>query len=158
MMFILKVASALNKARVPYAIVGGHAVSLHGAVRGTVDVDLITRWSLENLIRIQSALMEIELSPRLPINPENLFHSRDEYVKNKNLVAWNFINSDNPTEQVDVVITYDLTGVTIREFKIQGETLPVISKKDLIAMKKASGREQDLLDVSALERLDDEKD
>ena len=157
-MFILKVASALNKAQVPYAIVGGCAVSLHGAIRGTVDVDLITRWNLENLTRIQNALMEMGLSPRLPITPKKLFRSRKEYVKNKNLVAWNFINSDNPTEQVDVVITYDLTGVTIREFVIQGETLPVISKKDLIAMKKASGREQDLLDVSALERLDDEKD
>ena len=157
-MFILKVASALNKAQIPYAVVGGCAVSLHGAVRGTIDIDLITQWNLENLTRIKNVLMEIGLSPRLPLTPEKLFHARKEYVKNKNLIAWNFINHDNPTEQVDVVITYDLTGVTIKEFKIQGESLPVISKKDLIAMKKESGREQDLLDVSALERLNDEKD
>ena len=41
--FLLKVASTLNKSQVPYAIVGGQAVALHGAVRGTIDIDLITK-------------------------------------------------------------------------------------------------------------------
>ena len=33
-----RVCTALNRASVRYAVVGGHAVALHGAVRGTVDI------------------------------------------------------------------------------------------------------------------------
>ena len=147
----------MNKSNVPYAIVGGQAVALHGAIRGTIDIDLVIQWNLENVKTIQKILMGIGLTPKLPITPENLFRFREEYIKNKNLIAWNFINNNDPTEQVDIIITADLSGISIKEFKIQGETLPVISKKDLISMKKKSGREQDLLDISALEGLNDEK-
>ena len=35
-----KVCAALAQAKLRFAIVGGHAVALHGAVRGTVDIDL----------------------------------------------------------------------------------------------------------------------
>jgi hypothetical protein len=40
-MFILKVVKALNAYKVHYAVVGGYAVALHGAVRGTVDLDFL---------------------------------------------------------------------------------------------------------------------
>jgi len=42
-MFILRVIEALKGHRVAYAIVGGYAVALHGAVRGTVDIDIIVK-------------------------------------------------------------------------------------------------------------------
>src|SRR2546425_736792 len=42
-MLLLRVARAFDRARLPYALVGGFAVALHGAVRGTVDVDLVIR-------------------------------------------------------------------------------------------------------------------
>jgi hypothetical protein len=35
-----RVCRKLSKCNVPYAIVGGHAVALHGAVRSTIDIDL----------------------------------------------------------------------------------------------------------------------
>ena len=152
-MFILKVASTLEKHKIPYAIVGGHAVALHGAVRGTLDIDLITSWTLENLISIKNALAEIGLTLRLPITPKDLFQFRDEYIKNKNMLAWNFVNLDNPTEQVDVIITHDCSEVSVQRFEINGQTLTVIAKKDLIAMKKASGRKQDIEDAQALEKM-----
>ena len=42
-MFIHEVCAVLAKAKVPYAIVGGYAVALHGVMRGTVDVDVVIR-------------------------------------------------------------------------------------------------------------------
>ena len=152
-MFILKVASILDKYEIPYAIVGGNAVCLHGAVRGTIDIDLITVWTLENLTSINAALKEIGLIPKLPITPKQLFQLKDEYLKNKNMLAWNFINPNKPMEQVDVIITIDCAEVSTQKFKLNGQTLSVISKKDLIAMKKASGREQDIEDIRALENI-----
>ena len=40
-MFYENVFKELNKAQVKYAVVGGLGVSLHGAVRGTIDLDII---------------------------------------------------------------------------------------------------------------------
>ena len=154
-MFILKVSSALEAHGVPYAIVGGHAVALHGAVRGTLDIDLLTELELKNLKLIERALGEIGLRPRLPITPEDLLNSRDEYIKERNLVAWNFVNPDDPTEQVDVLIISTLGDVSVEKIALEGKTLNIISKKDLIAMKEASGREQDTWDVNALRSLDE---
>lgn len=154
-MFILKVSKVLDKYKVPYAIVGGHAVALHGAVRGTIDIDFITKWSLNNLVTIEKALNEIGLYSRLPITPDDLYNFKDEYIKNKNLIAWNFINPNDPSEQIDVVITFDLKNTSVKRIKVKGQTLNIISKKDLIKMKRQSGRDQDLIDIEALEKLDE---
>ncbi len=43
MTFLNQICNALQTNRVRYALVGGYAVALHGAVRGTVDVDALKR-------------------------------------------------------------------------------------------------------------------
>jgi hypothetical protein len=37
-MLLLRVAAALDAAKVPYSVLGGHAIAPHGVVRGTVDI------------------------------------------------------------------------------------------------------------------------
>ena len=154
-MFILKVSTILDKYNIPYAIVGGHAVALHGAIRGTIDIDFITKWDVKNLILIEKAFKEINLFAKLPITPKDLFEFKDDYIKNKNLIAWNFINPDDPSEQVDIMTAFDLKNFSVKKIHIKGNTLNVVSKKDLIKMKKISGRKQDILDIEALEKLDE---
>jgi hypothetical protein len=44
-----KVFSNLNEANISYAVVGGLAVSLHGATRGTIDLDLVISLDLQSL-------------------------------------------------------------------------------------------------------------
>lgn len=156
-MFVLRVIDQLKKHKIQYALVGGHAVALHGAVRGTVDVDFIVRWKLDNLQKCELALGELGLISRHPINSTDIFKFRDEYIKNRNLIAWNFINPNDPTEQVDIIITHDLHKQQTKTIKIQGKELVLLGKEDLIKMKKQSGRQQDLFDIDALLRLDDEK-
>jgi len=53
-MFVLKIVSTLKKAKVSYALVGGYAVALHGAVRGTLDVDLILRFQERHFVAAQA--------------------------------------------------------------------------------------------------------
>ena len=60
-MFIGCVCTALNDANVLYAIVGGYAVCLHGAIRGTIDIDIAIYWNLENLEKAEFALKKIGL-------------------------------------------------------------------------------------------------
>ena len=154
-MFIKKVVSQLEKHKVPYALVGGYAVALHGAVRGTVDVDFVISWSLKNLKSVELSLGEMGLKSRLPINAENVFEFREKYIKEKNLIAWNFFNPNNPLEIVDVIILYDLQKNMIKKIDMKGKKINILAKKYLIEMKKSSGRKQDLIDVRALEQLDE---
>ena len=85
-MFLFDVVKKLEEFEVPYAIVGGHAVALHGAIRGTVDIDFITEWQLENLQKIELVMAELGLIPRLPITSIDLFKNRDTYILEKNLI------------------------------------------------------------------------
>jgi len=153
MSFLSRVCEALADHGLRYALVGGHAVALHGAVRGTVDVDIALAWNLDTLEGAERALTELGLVSRLPVHAEDVFRFRDEYVRNRNLVAWNFYNPNNAAEQVDIVITYDLAGKRRQRVSTADGPVHILSRKDLIAMKQASGRPQDLEDADALERL-----
>lgn len=153
MTFLSRISKALDAAGVRYAVVGGYAVALHGAVRGTVDIDLVLRWTLRDLEAAEAALSGIGLVSRLPVAADSVFRFRDEYIRNRNLIAWNFYNPQDLSEQVDIVISEDLKGKRrIRMDTLDGP-VQVLSRKDLVAMKRASGRPQDLADVEALEKL-----
>ena len=148
-----KVCAALAQARLRFAIVGGHAVALHGAVRGTVDIDVAIPWNRKSLEGAERALTEIGLVSRIPVSANEIFEFRDEYIKNRNLVAWNFYNPNDLSEQVDIIIAYDLKGKRIKQIQLANALVPVLGLKDLIEMKKQSGRPQDIEDVRALEKL-----
>ena len=148
-----RVCTALGEHGVRYAVVGGHAVALHGAVRGTVDIDIALAWNLESLKAAEKALSEIGFVSRLPISADEVFQFRDEYVKNRNLIAWNFYNPDDLTEQVDIVITYDLAGKNVTTMHTTAGSIRVLGRDDLIEMKRASARQQDIEDAKALEKL-----
>ncbi len=148
-----KICGALRDAGVRYAIVGGHAVALHGVVRGTLDIDVVVRWTRATLVRAEAALNAIGLVSRLPVTAREVYDFRDEYVRNRNLTAWNFYNPDDPLEQVDIIITDDLAGKRTKAVALPTGPVRVLSVTDLIAMKRRSGRPQDLEDVRALEKL-----
>ena len=148
-----KFCAALRGAGVRYAVVGGYAVALHGAVRGTVDLDVVLKWNLQSLRGAERALKGLGLVSRLPVSADDVFNFRDEYVARRNLIAWNFYNPRDLSEQVDIIINYDLSGKRTRRMDLAGGPIQVLSLPDLIAMKRNSGRPQDLEDVAALEKL-----
>jgi hypothetical protein len=153
-MFLLRVCDALAAAGVPYAIAGGYAVALHGAVRGTVDVDLVVRLEEASFTRAEEAFKALGLQPRLPVTAAEVFRFREEYIANRNLLAWSFVNPANPAELVDVLIAEDLAECKPVKIMLKGRALRVLSKRDLIRMKTRSARPQDIEDVAALKRLE----
>jgi hypothetical protein len=152
-MFIYRLVGALEKRKVDYAIAGGYAVALHGAVRGTVDIDIVLRFTKKNLLAAEAALRDVGLQSRLPVKGDEVFDFREEYIKNRNLLAWNFINISNPTESVDIILTDDLRNLKTKRIRSGEKTLRVISINDLIKMKEKSNRGQDLEDIKALRSL-----
>lgn len=153
MIFINKVCLELDRHGVRYAIVGGYGVALHGAVRGTIDIDIVVNWDLHTLRKTEKALGSIGLVSRLPINSDDVYHFRDEYINKRNLVAWNFYHPEDISQLVDIIITYDLRGKRRQVWETLEGQIQVLKLPDLIEMKRASGRAQDLEDVKALERL-----
>jgi len=152
-MFINKICHALEQQGVRYAIVGGYAVALHGAVRGTMDVDIAINWNLNSLRKAEEAMKEIGLVSRLPVSAREIFQFREEYINNRNLVAWNFYNPADASQQVDIIITYDLKGKGLQRLDTRSGTLQILGLAELIQMKRESGRPQDIEDVKALEKL-----
>lgn len=153
MSFLQKICAELSAAGLRFAIVGGYAVALHGAPRGTIDIDMVIAWSAENLAIAERVLRGCGLVSSLPIGADDMYRNRDEYVMQKNLVAWNFHNPDRLNEQVDIIVGWHLQEDSI-EYMEHGELrIPVLRRDELIRMKRQSGREQDLQDIDALQRL-----
>lgn len=152
-MFLLEVVNALSKARVPYAVAGGYAVSFHGAVRGTMDIDFVISLKPRQLEAAEQALKSIGLTSRIPVTHVEISQFRKEYIKNKNLFAWGFIDLKDPTRMVDLLLTEDISKQKIVIKRVQGVDVRVLGISSLIKIKKAAGRPQDLEDIRALEKL-----
>ena len=153
MTFLETVCSAFNKAGVDYALVGGHAVALHGAVRGTIDIDFIFKWEREALVAAESALLSLGLVSRLPIDANDVFDFRDEYISKRNLIAWNFYHPKDASQQVDIIINTDLVIADRVSLETPNTTIHLLNKKPLIEMKRLANRPQDIEDIAALEKL-----
>jgi len=149
-MNLKELVKALKNEKINYMIVGGYAVNFHGYSRNTVDIDLVIKFTLSNLKKIEVLLNKMDMVSRLPIDAVSVYKFRDEYIKNRNLIAWNFYNENDPTEQVDILITHDVSDFKSEKFRVGQLECKVISKDDLIKMKKKSGREKDLLDIKEL--------
>lgn len=148
-----KICACFEKYKIPYAIVGGYAVALLGAARGTVNVDFITRLEEQIFVKIEEAFNSLGFLSRLPVTAKDVFAFRREYIEKRNLIAWSFYNPRNPLEIVDIIITENLDDFTTVNRTLDGQKIKVLSKADLIRMKKKSGRPQDLIDIEALEKL-----
>lgn len=153
-MLVLTVAHALKEANVQFAIAGGYAVALHGAVRGTLDLDLVLRLDRQNFVAAAGALRGLRLEPRLPATAEEIFDYRAEYLKHRALRQWDFHGAEDPSQRVDIVLTHDLRALKVELVRDGDLELPVVSRRDLLRMKRESGRPQDLEDARALELLD----
>ncbi|MEM7448847.1 MAG: DUF6036 family nucleotidyltransferase [Myxococcota bacterium] len=152
-MFLREVAISMSSHHVRYALVGGYAVALHGAVRGTVDIDLILTPSEENYVAAHRALEAIGLASRIPVTPSEVFQFRRDYIERRNLIAWSFVDSRDPTRLVDIILTHELKRLKVKKVDLGDIEVPILSKDELIKMKQISNRPQDLEDIQALKRL-----
>lgn len=149
--------AALARHDVAYVIVGGIAVQAHGGQRLTQDLDIATPMASENLKRLEGALRDVDariLGPdgrRSASTPSaTLLGSGDQ---------WHLVT---PHGRLDVIAppahlgSFEELRARALEVALGELTVPVASRKDLLEMKRASGRPQDLEDARLLESLDDE--
>ncbi|HNY77260.1 MAG: hypothetical protein RBS72_02640 [Sedimentisphaerales bacterium] len=135
--------ASFNRHKIEFIVVGGHALAFHGAPHLTGDIDLFIRPTRENAEGILASLGELGF--------ESLTVSADDFTR-----LGNVIQLGVPPTRVDLITS--LTGVSWHKAdadKVPGRygDIPVhfISRDDLIANKKATGRLKDAADLEALD-------
>lgn len=145
----------LQKHAVPFVVIGGHAVNVHGFVRTTEDMDIVFLRTRDSEIRLMAALRELnarwisnDKDPKTGIEIQ-IPVSLD--VVRARPVLW--LISD-----VGFLDVFDhvpgVVGLTPEELIRTAQvvdTIPYASRTALLAMKKAAGRPKDLLDIAELE-------
>lgn len=142
-MFFYQVIETLERNAIPYIITGGYAVALHGYIRKTFDIDIITDNSLEGLIEIEYALRECGLKA-------DKFGAMS-IAKLKDVESsWYFVNPKDETQRVDVHIRHNALTMNSAIKRMQTYQVPIITFEDLIKIKKASKEEKDQIDLKNL--------
>jgi predicted nucleotidyltransferase len=133
----------LSAEGVRFLIVGAYALAVHGYPRATKDIDFFVWATPENAENLIRALMRFG-APIKALSAAD-FSS-----------AGTVFQIGTGPRRIDILTR--ISGVTFEEayanrntVSIEGIEVPVISLKDLIANKRASGRTQDLADIERLE-------
>ncbi len=163
MLDYLAIFKRLNKEGIRYIVVGGIAVNLYGIPRMTYDIDLLLDLEDKNLDRFLRLLKGWGFKPKVPVDIMDFARKdkRKDWIKNKNMKAFNLINPGWAISEIDIVvdspIDYEKGYKRVNHIILHGISIPVISIKDLIKMKAITGRQQDRADIKYLKRLKNEK-
>ncbi|HSI80873.1 MAG TPA: hypothetical protein VK919_09505 [Solirubrobacterales bacterium] len=150
------ILAVLHTHLVDFLVVGGLAVIAHGYTRFTQDLDILPSPADANAARLAAALRELEAvaagmrGERLPLD---LTHPESLVVGNYFLItkhgAMDLFNGPRPD-----LLRYRRLDAAAVELEVLGTTIKVISKADLIAMKREAGRPKDLADIAALTEVE----
>ena len=139
------VFASFRKNDVKYVVIGGIAAVLYGVPRATFDLDLLIEATSENAKRLLKAMIEAGLGTASLTTIE-------EILANEITIF---------TDRVRLDVQTSTPGITFEEawarrvtMIYKGEALDVVSLSDLIASKRAAGRDVDLEDVRILESND----
>jgi hypothetical protein len=138
---------ALQEAGAEFVVLGGHAVAFHGHPRATKDLDVLVRATEPNAKLVYRALATFGAPLSAFEIGEADFASYDGVLQ-----------MGIPPLRIDILnradgITFDEAIAEGSSFEIDGRRIPVIGRLALLKNKRAAGREQDLADLRALERL-----
>lgn len=158
-MLFLRLIESFNKQKIPYVLVGGYALALHGIVRATMDIDLVVSLTENNLLKAEKVLKNLGLQSRIPVGAKEIAQFHEEYRTHRNLIAWSFVNFKDPTQQVDLLIHPPIASLKTQLISVHGLKVKTATKPCLLEMKQLSNRIQDQSDIQALkEAIENEKD
>jgi len=134
--------------KVKYVIIGGIASTLHGVPRATFDMDILIEATPDNARRLLDALLNSGLGTAALTTVEDLLAHEITVFK----------------DRVRIDVQTSTPGVSFQDawkrrqiMNYHGQEFYVLSKDDLIASKRAAGREVDLEDVRLLELAEDKE-
>jgi predicted nucleotidyltransferase len=150
-----RIFETLDRHGVDYLTIGAWAVIAHGYVRATADIDFVARLDAQNMSRLATVLLELNArlrgidAEKLDIDPTDpqVLMTGASFTMDTDAGPLDFLND------VPGSADYDAMRSRARQAVAGGVTVWVVGYEDLIRMKEASGREQDLLDIHQLSDL-----
>lgn len=145
-----RLVRTLARHRVEYVLIGGVAGLMHGALRPTQDVDILSRGGLENLTRLANALHE--LGARLGgsvVDADDLRGANTRWETSAGRVDV-LLSAKWPTGRR---VVYGDLAVNAEEMRVGTLSIPVVSLSDLISLKEGAGREKDVAALVELREL-----
>jgi hypothetical protein len=136
------VFASFQKNDVKYLVIGGIAAVLYGVPRATFDLDVLIAPTRDNVDRLLSAMIEAGLGTAS-------LTSADDVLSKEITIFTDRIRLDVQTSTPG--ITFEQAWERRVTMNYRGQTLEVISLGDLIASKKAAGRDVDLEDIRILQ-------
>ncbi len=130
---------------VEHLVVGAHALAVHGLPRATGDFDILVRASEDNAARVVGALVEFGA----PLEAHGV--RLEDFAREGTVYQLGL-----PPRRIDLLtaisgVSFDEAVATRVTARVEGLEVPVIGRAALIANKRATGRQKDLLDVRALD-------
>jgi hypothetical protein len=144
-----RIVAALNREGVRYVIVGGLAVGAHGVVRATRDLDLVPDAEPDNMDRLARVLSD--LGGRHPVADEltGAALARPVSLKLQTRTGEVHVLNRMPGTPAFSELEADRLLVEVAT----GVEAPICSLAHLRAMKRASDRPRDAVDLAELDEL-----
>lgn len=137
---LVKVVKELTKNKIPYLIIGGQAVNMHGIIRATQDIDITVGLDTSQIAELKKVISKLKL--------KYLKNDPEEFAKKfwvmpvfdiESKVKIDFAFSFSPFEKS--------AFKRANETKVNNTVIKFCSIEDLIVFKIIAGREIDLYDV-----------
>ena len=147
---------ALANHDVEYITIGGIAIQVYGGQHQDQGLDITIATSPENLSRLADTLLELDA--RI-LGPDG---QRSREVPSASLLAssdqWQLITNHGALDVLTLPASFDSFSAMrgrAHEIPLGNLLIPIAHRDDLLKMKRAAGRPQDLADIELLESLDD---
>jgi hypothetical protein len=132
----------LSSHEVEYVVVGGHAVAFHGHPRFTGDMDFLVRPTPENARRVLAVLDDFGFGT-IGVSEGDL------------TTPGRVVQLGHPPNRIDILtsisgVDFDAAWASRIETEMAGQRVRMIGWSELLQNKRASGRQQDLVDVAKL--------
>ena len=135
--------------KVRYMIIGGVASVLYGVPRATFDLDILIDADKDNAQRLLAALKEAGFGTATMTNAGDIIEHEITVFNDK-------VRIDVQTRTPGV--SFQDAWNRRKTLTYQGQEFFVLSREDLIAAKRASGRKVDLEDARLLELPDERQE
>lgn len=155
-----EIFAALHRHGVDYVAIGGFAANAHGSRRLTLDVDIVAAPEGGNYQRLAAALDDLGVPGSAVDSSFRDLDPRDSF----DLARARILKLQTSAGDLDLLNAalgappYGELRERAIEVEVRGTPILIASLDDLIAMKRAAGRPQDLRDVAELIALDEDQE
>lgn len=140
---IIKLTRELDAHAIPYMIIGGQAVLLHGEPRLTKDIDITLGVDTDKSAEVMSCVKNLGL--------KLLVENPDEFMKNTMVLP---VQEQTTGIRIDFIFSYSeyerLAITRAKKIKLGETVINFVAAEDLVIHKIIAGRPRDLEDAKSV--------